>query len=238
MENPKYEDFKRNRNLRQIEPNEIVFDVDKREVGFEAINFIGISLYNEGYKFEIYYAEGQKSPHLHIRNILFLDLEEEHLKRYKKLFLQKYTPKQYLEFVDFSLCSKHLIAEENKPHYKYNTIKKLCGVFNPDNENYAEEDLIQKSKRTEQRRVVEGSGVTAKIIQKISILDIAERYGIRKEKNGFCFCPFHSDYNNPNLYFYENQGRFCCFACGVKGNIIDFIYLLRKHKIKELKNGQ
>ena len=117
--------FKQNKNLRLIEPNEIVFDIDNRDFGFKAINFIGVNLYRETYKFEIWFAEGQKSPHLHIKNIFYLDnLNPEQLKKYKELFVKKYCPKEYHEFLDLTLCTKHLIAEENKLHFKYKTIKK------------------------------------------------------------------------------------------------------------------
>ena len=235
MVNPKFEEFKKNKNLRHIKDNEIVFDVDNRNLGFEAINFIGVNLYKAGYKFEIYYAEGQKSPHLHIKDIHYLDLEEEQLKKYKELFIKKYTPKEYLEFADFSLCAKHLVAEENKAHFKYKTIKRLLGVFNEDKENFADDELLEECKEIRKREVKVGSGITNKIIQKISIIDIAKRYGIEVDTKGFALCPFHLD-NNPSLKFYDNQGRFCCFGCNVKGNIIDLIYLLRKNKLQEVKN--
>ena len=52
-----YKEYQKLKNLRPIEGNEIVFDVDNPELGFEAINFIGVNLYKEGYNFEIYYAE-------------------------------------------------------------------------------------------------------------------------------------------------------------------------------------
>lgn len=234
--NPKFEKFKENKNLRFIEDNEIVFDLDDRERGFEAVNFCGINLYNAGYKFEIWYAEGQKSPHIHVKNILFLDLEGENLKNYKKLFLLKYTPREYKEFVDLSLCSKHLIAEENKPHFKYKTIKRFFNVWNENKENFAEQELIEIATQGNEYSPVVNSGITNKIIQKISIMEIARRYGISVDKKGFAVCVFHED-NNPSLKFYENQGRFYCFGCNAKGNIIDFIYLLRKNKFKEVKNG-
>lgn len=35
------------------------------------------------------------------------------------------------------------------------------------------------------------------------------------------FCPFHADKNNPNFTVYPD-GRFYCFACGAKGDVIEF----------------
>jgi len=43
-------------------------------------------------------------------------------------------------------------------------------------------------------------------------------------RNGDCsvwFCPFHEDRNNPNFTVYPD-GRFYCFACGAKGDEIEF----------------
>jgi len=43
-------------------------------------------------------------------------------------------------------------------------------------------------------------------------------------RNGDCsvwFCPFHADRNNPNFTVYPD-GRFYCFACGAKGDVIEF----------------
>ena len=219
-------------NRRLIEDNEIVFDVDNRDVGFEAINFIGINLFNEGYNFEIWYAENQKSPHLHIKNIPHLDeLNQEQLKKYKELFIKKYTPKEYLEFVDLKLCSNHLIAEENKLHYKYKTIKKLCGVFNEDKINFCDREIYHKviSEDDEYIPAVHGSGVTSKIIQKISIIHIAKEFGIVVNSRGFAVCPFHPD-GTPSLKFYDNQGRFICYGCREMGNIVYFYALMKKLK--------
>ena len=226
-----YEEFKKIKNLRQIEDNEIVFDVDNRGVGFKAINFIAINLFKNGYKFEIYYAEGQKSPHLHIKGICNLELGKEQLRKYKELVLKKYTPKEYLDSVDFSLCPKHLVAEENKPHFKYKTIKKLLSTFNKDKDNFAEEKLIERVKKVKERKTCqEGSGITAQIIQKISIIDVARRYGLDVQRNK-CFCCFHDDVTGgtPSLVFYEDQGRFFCFGCQTGGNLIDFIYNIIKN---------
>lgn len=236
--NPKFEDFKENKNLRHIQDNEIVLECDNREKGFEGINFIGINLYKAEYKFEVWYAEGQKSPHIHIKDIRFLNLEGKELKKYKELFMNKYTPREYIPFSDKTLCqNKHLIAEENKPHFKYKTIKKLLSVFNEGKENFAEPDLIELSRQQKSERKVSigGPGITAEIIKKISIIKIAKRYGVSVNRQGFALCPFHPD-NKPSLKFYDSEGRFCCFGCNRKGNLIDFIYLLRKHNFKELKN--
>ena len=227
-----YKQFKELNNFREISKDEIVFDVDNRDFGFEAINFIAINLYNSGYNFEIYYAEGQKSPHLHIKNIQGLeDLTPEQLKKYKELFLRKYCPVEYLPYLDFSLTAKHLIAEEHKPHFKYKNPKLLLNTWNEDKINYAEPELLsQTQQETQQDKPynpdVKGTGITARITRAISIVEIARQFGLVVNNNK-TLCPFHPD-NNPSLVFYEQQGRFYCFACNVHGNVIKFYAMLKQ----------
>jgi len=207
--------FASSQNLRWIDRDEIVFDIDNRDIGFQAINNIALNLVHEGYNIEIYYAEGQKSPHLHIKNIPHLEnLSEDQLRDYKKTILRKYTPLEYEP--DYSLTGKHLVAEENKPHFKYHTIKKLIGTFNEDNQNFCEPELIkQVTGNTTTPRLpatTRHNGITARITQAINILDIARQFGLDVYGNK-CLCPFHADNNTPSLVFYAEQGRFCCFGC-------------------------
>lgn len=232
-----YKEFQGIKNLRKIKPNEIVFDIDNRELGFEAINFIALKLYNRKYRFEIYYAEGQKSPHLHIKEIPYIDkLSKEQNKQYKEKILDKYS-EGYIP--DKSLCVyEHLIAEENKPHFKYKTIKRLLGIWNDNLKNFCEKDIYEQAKQEQEYKPkIKGSGITAHIIRNISIIDLARSYGLDVNKSGFAVCPFHED-NNPSLKFYEEQGRFFCFGCNLKGNIIDFLALLKLNGFQKIKNGE
>ena len=223
---------------RWIKPNEIVFDVDDREIGKQAPYDTSLILDALGYKFEVWFAEGQKSAHIHLEIQGLEILNDEQLKRYKLFFLLTHTPICYLEILDFNLCGKHRIAEENKPHYKYHTIKKLLSVFNENKLNYADEDLIVAAKKEKpgQREInIRGSGIMSKIAEKISIIDIARGCGI-KVRGKMAICPFHAD-KNPSLSFDDSRGLFNCFGCSAQGNIVDFIYLLRKNKIGAVKNG-
>ena len=215
---------------RLIKQNEIVFDFDSRDFGFHGINFTGINLARAGYKFEIWYAEGQQSPHLHIKNISGLEgLEQEQLRKFKKLFMRKYTPKKYLQFLDIQLTGKHRIAKENELHYKYNTIKKLCGIWNEDKENFAESELIEEAKQEEKIEVsIDPDAFLLK--DKIKITDIARKYGL-KVRGNMAICPFHDD-KNPSLSLSDEKGVFHCFGCNVSGDIITFY-----GKLKRLKNG-
>ena len=212
---------------RWIKPNEIVFDVDDREKGFEAINFIGINLYNANYNFEIWYCEGGKSPHLHIKNICFLDLEGEQLQKYKTLFLFKYTPKEYREFLDLKVAGKHRIAEEDKTHYKYKTIKKLLNVWNEDKQNYVESDLYEKA-RQQDKIIISIDPTAQELKDKLPIIAVAQKYGLKLRGN-MAVCPFHKD-QSPSLSLSNDKGIFHCFGCGASGDIITFVKLLEDLK--------
>lgn len=247
--------FKRINNLRQIERNEIVIDIDRRDLqGCMCVSATGISLLNEGYHFELWYAQGQKQPHIHIKNIPHIaDLTDTQLKEYKTLFLQKYIDKKFWEYdsqgrpiiPDYSICKvTQLIAEENKPHFKYKTIKLLRSEFNQDKSNFAETDLLEQAKQTakeEHKPNMTGLGtsgtsgtsanlgITAKIIQAISIKDIAKQFGLTIHGSK-CLCPFHADAMTESLVFYDKQGSFHCFGCNANGNIIKFYAMLKELK--------
>ena len=236
-----YDCYKRLNNLREVLPNEIILDCDNREHGDLTLRRMGMLLSNEGYRLEIYKAEGQKSYHIHIKNIPHIEeLPKEQNKLYKELFLKKYMKEfvnilgyepEGLSAMDFSLCiPKHLLAEEYKLHFKYHKEKKLIAVINEDYTNFCEVEIynLATQEEKEYKPNIESSGITAKIIEKISIIDIGKQFGLDIQGNK-TLCPFHSDNKTPSLVFYENQGRYICFGCNQKGNIIDFYF-----KIKQL----
>lgn len=53
----------------------------------------------------------------------------------------------------------------------------------------------------------------------ISTIDAAERYGIEVKRNGKALCPFHND-RNPSLFVADDH--YYCYACGERGDVIDF----------------
>lgn len=229
--------FKLSTGQREVARDEIVIDIDSPDLnGCMCVSAVGITLFNEGYHFELWYADGQKQPHIHIKNIPHItNLSDLQLKEYKKLFLQKFIPLTFWndKIPDYNLCnSRHLVAEEDKPHFKYKTLKLLRSEFNKDKLNYCDIELFEKAKQTNRedyKPVIQGSGITAKIIQAINIKDIAHQFGL-KIHGSKCLCPFHADSKTPSLIFYEQQGRFHCFGCNEDGNIIKFYA-----KLKELK---
>jgi len=219
---------------RWIKDNEIVIE-DLPEP--ELMNIMD-NLGYEGYEVEYWKAKGQTSGHLHIKNISGLEgLNKDEMAKYKELFIKKYILEMFYDDVDFQLCFKHRIAEENKIHFKYGTKKMLIRVINKNNKNFSEKDLVLKAKNktVEEKRErilnINGSGVTAKIVEKISIIDLARRYGFKVRGNK-AVCRFHND-KEPSLSFDDTRGYFFCFGCRKQGNIIDFLALCKQYKFKE-----
>ena len=111
--------FQQEWNLRQILSSEIIteFDTEDVDLAWEAINFTAINLTKAGIEFEVW-DHGGKSPHLHIRNLPIAHLEKDKLRLFKKLFIKKYVPGEYLDIVDNSLTGIHLVAIEGVEHWK------------------------------------------------------------------------------------------------------------------------
>ena len=129
-------------NLREILNSEIVieFDMPKdwkgtledfQNLSYEAINLTGVNLFNAGFTFEVW-EHGGKSPHLHIHNLPITHLEKDKLRLFKKLFIRKYVPEEYLKWVDYSLTGIHLLAIEYQFHWKNKYgVKELLHKFEP-----------------------------------------------------------------------------------------------------------
>lgn len=48
-----------------------------------------------------------------------------------------------------------------------------------------------------------------------------------------CLCPFHED-KDPSLIVYVDTQSFCCFGCGFKGDMIDFLMRIQNKSFKEV----
>ena len=250
------QEYLKSKNLRKEEPDEIIIDIDDRtEHGVKCYMATGINLVNAGYWIEVWYADGMKEPHIHIKNIGGLsDLTQEEGTTYRKLFLQKFIPKEFWknkrvnddlgEIPDYSMCEKyedkfHPIAEENKPHHKYKTLKTLRSEFNKNYQNALDLEIYEQVKNQlstkNTTREITGDELYKKIASKISIFHIADLFGLTPTGKRLRECPFHAD-TKPSLSLNEQEGIFRCFGCKVSGNIIKFYALLKqlnpKFKIK------
>lgn len=55
--------------------------------------------------------------------------------------------------------------------------------------------------------------------ENVTARQAAEQYGLKISRNGMVCCPFHDD-RHPSM---KVEKGFCCFACGVKGDVITFV---------------
>lgn len=58
------------------------------------------------------------------------------------------------------------------------------------------------------------------IKQSVRMEDVVSRYGLRPNRAGFIYCPFHKE-KTPSCKIYEDS--FYCFGCGEHGDIFDFV---------------
>lgn len=54
----------------------------------------------------------------------------------------------------------------------------------------------------------------------LSMPQVVRFYGLEPNRAGFLLCPFHGE-KTPSFKVYDRQ--FCCFGCGKKGSVIDFV---------------
>lgn len=61
---------------------------------------------------------------------------------------------------------------------------------------------------------------------RLSMHDVAVRYGFQPDRSSCIKCPFHAD-TDPSLHIYTEPGRgFYCYSCNVGGSVIDFVMRL------------
>ena len=54
----------------------------------------------------------------------------------------------------------------------------------------------------------------------VSMREIVEQYGIKIDRKGFCWCPFHKE-KTGSMKIYKNS--YYCFGCGESGDIFTFV---------------
>jgi hypothetical protein len=64
------------------------------------------------------------------------------------------------------------------------------------------------------------------IRERLTMREVAEHYGFTVNRSGCIRCPFHSGDHQASLHIYPGKGGFCCFGCGAKGSVIDFVMKL------------
>ena len=60
----------------------------------------------------------------------------------------------------------------------------------------------------------------------VNMVQLAEAYGMKVDRNGQMFCPFHNDRKHPSMKAfkgYSSKDGFHCYACGASGSIFNFV---------------
>ena len=70
------------------------------------------------------------------------------------------------------------------------------------------------------------SDVAGEIKERLTMQEVAERYGYRPNCSGFIQCPFHSGDRTASCKIYPGKGGFYCFGCSEHGSVIDFVMKL------------
>lgn len=66
-----------------------------------------------------------------------------------------------------------------------------------------------------------------KVKEGVTMQQVAESYGLKPDRRGFCLCPFHPD-KHPSLKLYPDGRGFYCFTCGAGGDPITFVARYRE----------
>lgn len=67
------------------------------------------------------------------------------------------------------------------------------------------------------------SELAGQIKDRLTMEEVARRYGYEPGRSGFLRCPFHQGDRTASLKIYPGQGGWHCFACGKGGSVIDFV---------------
>jgi DNA primase len=60
------------------------------------------------------------------------------------------------------------------------------------------------------------------IKERVTMFDVAERYGFDVHKKHFIHCPFHSE-KTPSMKLYDGKKGCYCFGCGYSADVIGFV---------------
>lgn len=209
------EEYLQDKYGRWILPDEVLIEFDAPCPDYDIAMYDVIQrLIYAGYNMELWNADGMKCPHLHIKNINGLEkLDDNIRRRYKELVLKNYVGAEFFPYVDISLCGKHRIAEENKPHWKYNTIKKLIAQYNMCKINGIEDHIVRRAEIEIAREKIMAHKHTYHSPD--DIIKVADELGMPVNKNRMALCPWHPD-RIPSLMLYKDN-HYHCFGCGAHG---------------------
>lgn len=61
------------------------------------------------------------------------------------------------------------------------------------------------------------------ITDRLTMDDVARRYGFEPTRSGFIRCPFHKGDKTASLKLYPGNRGWCCFGCHKGGTVINFV---------------
>ena len=137
-----YQFFNSKYNTRTKINSETCFEIDKlpREKAFGVVCEVILSLINKEFHFAVFYAKGQRSPHIRIYD--FEELSELNPKQRIKAqidFWVQHSPFGFSQFCDNGMfVDSHNLQLEFAPHYKYNTPFELLFEWLPEKETKEE----------------------------------------------------------------------------------------------------
>ena len=67
----------------------------------------------------------------------------------------------------------------------------------------------------------EDPGIYRKVKETVDMRQVAEHYGIKVDRRGWCVCPFHPD-RHPSMKLFPDIRGYYCFTCGAGGDQITF----------------
>ena len=69
---------------------------------------------------------------------------------------------------------------------------------------------------------------TLLVKSKVSMVDIANYYGLKVNRRGFTICPFHNDKHASMKIFkgYTKKDGFYCHSCGASGDIFSYVSMI------------
>lgn len=60
------------------------------------------------------------------------------------------------------------------------------------------------------------------IKQRVTMIDIVNKYGLETDRKGVMLCPFHNE-KTPSMKIYEGDRGCYCFGCGYSADVIGFV---------------
>jgi len=63
-------------------------------------------------------------------------------------------------------------------------------------------------------------------VKSIDISDVVQHFGFKLNSHGKALCPFHDD-KTPSYSSNKSNNSWKCFGCGVGGDAVDFVSMLK-----------